>query len=118
MKLSEDRLYSALNEYIDRVIMPIGSNMSLSEQFFFGAKMGIVKRKMQGVIKTYLQTPGVKLLTLVDEDGKIDVDTIYSSVSEMMGKMGSVEVAGLTFKEDDLRKLYSIMQSYAREVVT
>ena len=45
MKLSEDRLYSAINEFIDRVIMPLGSNMSLSEQFFFGAKMGIVKRK-------------------------------------------------------------------------
>jgi hypothetical protein len=115
MKLSESNLYSALNEFLEREIMPLGSRLSFTEQFMFGVKMGIVKRKMQNVLQAYLQSNGIKVLGLVDENGKIDVDTIYSSVSETMRQMGQVDIAGITFRENDLQKLYSIMQRYAQE---
>lgn len=113
MKINESQLYSAINEYIDRAIMPLGTNMNLTEQFVFGVKMGIAKRKIQTIVKSYLSKKEVKLLGLVDENGYIDIDTIYQSTSDVMNQMKQIEIAGITFKDSDLQTLYGIMQKYA-----
>lgn len=115
MKINESQLYSALAEYIDREIMPLGASMNLTDQFVFGFKMGIVKRKMQDVVKSYIHNDAVKMLGIIDENGNIDVDTIYQSASDVMSQLKQLEVAGITFKENDLQKLYGIMQRYANQ---
>ena len=113
MKLNEMQLYSVINEFIDREIMPLGATMKLSDQFLFGVKMGIVKRKIQNVVKGYLAKPEVKAFDLIDDDGYIDVDTLYESARDVMSQMKQLEIAGMTFKENDLQTLYGIMQKYA-----
>ena len=113
MKMSEMQLYSAINEYIDREIMPLGATMKLTDQFLFGVKMGVVKRKIQSVVKGYLSKLEMKAFDLIDESGYIDIDTLYDSASDVMSQMKQLEVAGMTFKENDLRNLYGIMQKYA-----
>ena len=113
MKLNEMQVYSVLNEFIDREIMPLGATMKLSDQFLFGVKMGIVKRKIQNVVKGYLAKPEVKAFELIDNDGYIDVDTLYESARDVMSQMKQLEIAGMTFKENDLQTLYGIMQKYA-----
>jgi hypothetical protein len=113
MKINEMQLYSAINEFIDREIMPLGANMDLTKQFMFGLKIGVVKHKMQGLAKSYLKKDEIKILDLLDENGNIDIEPIYQSAMDMMNKMQKLEVAGITFKESDLQKLYGIMQRYA-----
>jgi hypothetical protein len=113
MKLNEMQVYSVLNEFIDREIMPLGATMKLSDQFLFGVKMGIVKRKIQNVVKGYLAKPEVKAFELIDDDGYIDVETLYESARDVMSQMKQLEIAGMTFKENDLQTLYGIMQKYA-----
>jgi hypothetical protein len=113
MKLNEMQVYSVLNEFIDREIMPLGATMKLSDQFLFGIKMGIVKRKIQNVVKGYLAKPEVKAFELIDDDGYIDVETLYESARDVMSQMKQLEIAGMTFKENDLQTLYGIMQKYA-----
>jgi hypothetical protein len=113
MKLNEMQLYSALNEFIEREIMPLGANMNLTEQFVFGFKMGIAKRKIQSIIKGYLAKKEIKILGLVDENGYIDIDTMYQSASDVINQMKQIELAGITFRDSDLQNLYSIMQKYA-----
>ena len=113
MKMSEMQLYSAINEYIDREIMPLGATMKLTDQFLFWVKMGIVKRKIQNVVKGYLAKPEVKAFELIDDDGYIDVETLYESARDVMSQMKQLEIAGMTFKENDLQTLYGIMQKYA-----
>lgn len=115
MKLNEMQLYSAINEFIEREIMPLGANMNLTEQFMFGFKMGIAKRKIQSIVKGYLSKKEIKTLGLVDENGYIDIDTMYQSASDVMGQMKQLEVAGITFIDSDLQKLYGIMQKYANQ---
>lgn len=115
MKLNEMQLYSAINEFIDREIMPLGANMNLTEQFIFGFKMGIAKRKIQGFVKSYLSKNEIKMLGLIDNNGYIDIDTMYHSASEVMSQMKQLEVAGITFRDSDLQKLYGIMQKYANQ---
>lgn len=115
MKLNEMQLYSAINEFIDREIMPLGASMNLTDQFLFGFKIGIVKRRIQGIIKGYLSQKEIKALGLIDENGLIDVDVMYQSAMDMFSNMKQIEVAGITFKESDLQKLYGIMQKYANQ---
>ena len=113
MKMNEMQLYSAINEFIDRDIMPLGATMKLTDQFLFGVKIGVVKRKIQNVVKGYLAKPELKMLELIDENGYIDIDTMYDSASDVMSQMKQLEVAGITFKLSDLQSLYGIMQKYA-----
>ena len=113
MKMNEMQLYSAINEFIDRDIMPLGATMKLTDQFLFGVKIGVVKRKIQSIVKGYLEKPELKTLELIDENGYIDIDTMYDSASDVMSQMKQLEVAGITFKLSDLQNLYGIMQKYA-----
>lgn len=113
MKINELQLYSAINEFIDREIMPLGANMDLTKQFMFGLKIGVVKHKMQSVVKSYLNKDEIKMLGIVDENGNIDIEPIYQSAMDMMGKMQKLEIAGITFRESDLQNLYGTMQRYA-----
>lgn len=118
MKITEMQLYSALNEFIDREIMPLSASMDLPKQFMFGLKIGVVKRKIQGVVKNYLNNAEMKMLELIDENGNIDVEPIYQSAMDMMRQMQKFEIGGITFKENDLQNLYGIMQRYANQGVT
>lgn len=113
MKINEMQLYSALNEFIDREIMPLGANMDLTKQFLYGIKIGVIKHKIQGITKSYLNKPEMKMLELVDENGLIDIEPIYQSAMDMVNKMQKVEIGGITFKSNDLQNLYSILQRYA-----
>lgn len=115
MKINEMQLYSALTEFIDREIVPLGATMNLTDQFMFGLKIGIVKRKIQNVVKGYLAKPEMKSLGIVDKDGAIDIETIYQSAMDMMKQMQQIDIGGITFKEADLQKLYGIMQKYVNQ---
>jgi hypothetical protein len=113
MKINEMQLYGALNEFIERDIMPLGASMDIKNQFIFGIAIGIVKRKMQDVVKSYIHSDVAKMLGLVDENGAIDIDTIYQSASDAFANIKQIDIAGITFKESDLQNLYGIMQKYA-----
>lgn len=114
MKITETQLYPALNEFIERSIMPLGASMNLQDQFLFGFKIGIAKRKIQNVIKSYLAKDSIKAFDLVDEQGYIDIETMYQSALDVFSQMKQIEVLGITFREDDLQTLYSIIQKYAK----
>jgi hypothetical protein len=113
MKISESGLYSAINEFIDREIIPLSASMDMTKQFMFGLKIGVVKHKMQGLVKSFLSKDGVRLLEIVDENGNIDIEPIYQSAMDTMKRMQKIEVGGITFNESDLQNLYGIMMKYA-----
>lgn len=113
MKINQGQFYSAINEYIEREIMPLGASLDMMEQFMFYFKIGIAKRKLEDVVKTAFAKGGAKMFGLVDEDGKIDVDTLYHSASDAMSQMKQIEIGGITFRDMDLQKLYGIIQKYA-----
>ena len=113
MKLNEMQLYSALNEFIEREIMPLGASMNLTEQFGYGFKVGIIKRVIQNMVKGYLSKKEIKTFGIVDDDGNIDIEILYQSASDMFKQIKEFDYLGFTFKEQDLSRLYSIMQKYA-----
>ena len=113
MKINEMQLYSALNDYINNEIMPLSANMDLTKQFMFGLKIGVVKNRIERVVKNYLNKDELKILEIVDDNRNIDIEPIYQSALDMMRKMHQLEIGGIIFKENDLQNLYSVMQRYA-----
>jgi hypothetical protein len=115
MKINQVQLYSALNEYIDREIMPLGASLDMMEQFMFYVKMGVAKRKLDGIVKNAFMRGKSTLFAVVDEEGNIDVDTLYQSASDALAQMRQIEIGGITFRDTDLQKLYGIIQKYATQ---
>ena len=115
MKIKEPQLYSAINEFIEREIMPLGATLSMTEQFMFYFKVGIAKRKIESIAKSYFARDKKTAFSLVDEEGNIDVETMYQSASDVMSQMKQIEVGGITFRDVDLQKLYGCVQKYATQ---
>jgi hypothetical protein len=113
MRINDAQLHLAINEFIDREILPLSSNMAFPQQFVFGFKMGVIKRKIKDVVNGYLSKGELKMLGLVDENGYIDAETMYQAAVEQFKHIPSVELAGITFKETDLQNLYNTIQKYA-----
>lgn len=113
MKINAGQLYASINEFIDQAVIPLSASMNLTDQFLFGIKIGIARKKLEDVINTYINSGGAKTLGLVDENGYVDIDTIYQSACESISKVGHIDVGGITFKDSDLHMLYSIMQRHS-----
>lgn len=112
MKLNEMQIFSALNEYINKDILPLGATMKPLDQFLFGVKIAFVKKQLETVVKSYLSNPAFKDMGIIGEDGKIDVESIYQAALESMRNVHQLDIGGITFKEEDINKLYNIMQRY------
>ena len=54
MKINNEQLNLSINEFIDRELLPLSSNMAFPQQFIFGFKMGVIKRKIKDTIHAYL----------------------------------------------------------------
>lgn len=113
MKLNENSVYSAVNEYIDSELAPMTASMSSLEQFTFGITLGLFRRKVPTLFKKVLDNKAMHALDVVDENGMVDVETAYLAASDAMKSVNHVEVGGIRFTSKDLDKLYGIMQRYA-----
>lgn len=113
MKITETQLYSAIREYIDRYVMPLGASMDWKEQAKHHFKVGIVKYRVERLVKTYLNNNGLKMLEIVDSEGNIDVEPIYQSARDVFTTIPTITAMGIDFKSNDLETLYSIMQKQA-----
>ena len=113
MKLSEESIITAVNEYVDTELAPMSSGMGAIQQFTFGFTLGIVKRKSSDILKRLVSSNAAQTLGLIDDAGMVDVDTAYLAASESLNNVKSIEVSGIRFTSKDLDTLYSIMQRYA-----
>jgi hypothetical protein len=117
MKINQTQLYAAINEYITREIVPLGATMDFPKQVLFGVRIGVVKRKIEDIVKSYLTNDSFKFLELVDSAGNIDIETIYNAALDTLQQVTQIDIGGITFKVSDLQKLYGIMQKYANQGV-
>lgn len=113
MKLSEESIITAFNEYVDTELAPMSSGMGAIEQFAFGFTLGIAKRKANVLLTKLVNSKAAQMLGLVDDTGMVDVDTAYSAASDSINTVKHVEIGGIRFTSKDLDTLYSIMQRYA-----
>ena len=110
MKVSFDKLMSAINTYIDQDLMPLSASMGKLEQFLFGVKMGIFKEQAGVAVRSLMDSTMAKTFQLVDDEGNIDADVFYRATKNEMRTMSFVEVAGIRLKEADIDKIYSYLR--------
>ena len=115
MKIKEMQLYVALNEFIEKELMPLGSTMDFKQQCLYGVKIELIKYGAQKQIKKFLKSNAIKQLELLDENGNIEIQPLYEAVISTVKKMGKFEIDDFTFRENDLQNLYNIAQKYATQ---
>jgi hypothetical protein len=57
-----------------------------------------------------INNPIIKMTDIINEDGNIKADELYSAARAAMEKSVSVTVSGITFTVPDIDKIYTILQ--------
>lgn len=105
MKISEIEL--VLAEYIRTQMIPVMP--TTPAKFILMAGSTLVLNKLEKLIAQYESY--LKTLDIMKENGEIDVDALYSASKEgMKATNGILEVAGFTFNQADIDKLYKMLK--------
>lgn len=115
MKVSFDKLMSAINTYIDRDLMPVTKSMGSTalercKQFFFGFGVGVIKEQANVVVTDFIHGNISHIFKIVDEEENIDVDILYRAAKYSMHQVSYVDVMGVTINEADIDKIYSYLR--------
>lgn len=76
------------------------------QKFMTGTAVALAAPKFKKMILDYTNNPVMKTLEVVDENGMVDIDKVYTAAKEAYKKSGSISAFGLVFDEKDLDKLY------------
>lgn len=111
MKVSMDKIHQGITRFIDNDILPVSANMNNVEQFVFGMAVSIIKQKASTIIQNFAGSGFAKLSGIIDEEGAVDIDTLYLAAKDSMKRVQVLNIAGIKFREPELDKLYSYIIS-------
>lgn len=107
MIVSADKLHNAIMIYAEEEIARKASGVTKFASYFLIARLHDHPEKTVGVL---LNNPIIKMADIVNADGNIDADELYSAARMAMEKSVSVTVSGITFTVPDIDKIYNILQ--------
>lgn len=79
-------------------------------KFLIYTGMSLAAPKFELMFNQYKDHPIIQALEIIEPDGDIDVDNLYTAMKEAMKKMGRVEYMGIIFTEHDVDKLYEYLK--------
>lgn len=102
-----EQIKAGIGNYIQTRLMP---RLDGKRQFLLGTVYGLCVNKMDTLIAHAAQNPTVRALGVVQENGEIDIDALYSAALAQMQAQGKVSVdisllGTFAFDENDLREL-------------
>ena len=102
-----EQIKAGIGNYIQTRLMP---RLDGKRQFLLGTVYGLCVNKMDTLIAHAAQNPTVRALGVVQENGEIDIDALYSAALAQMQTQGKVSVeipllGAFAFDENDLREL-------------
>lgn len=105
MKLAEIEI--VLGKYIMQEVIP--NIPSTLERFMIGAGATLFIGKGEVLLNKY--TPILKSMDIIDVEGNVDIDKLYTaSIEGMKASGGKIEYKGMTFNQTDIDKLYSMLK--------
>ena len=107
MIVTKDQLHNAIMIYAEQEIASKASGFTRFASYFLISSLQNHPEKTVGVI---LNHPLIKMTDIVNEDGTIKADELYSAARCAMEKSVSVTVSGITFTVPDIDKIYTILQ--------
>ena len=107
MNISQDHLHRAIMTYAEEEIAKKASGLTKFGSYFLIASLYNHPEKTVGAL---IESPFIKMTDIINPDGTIKADELYSNARSAMEKAYSITIAGITFTISDIDKLYSIIQ--------
>ena len=106
-----NQVVNGMSRYIDQEIV---NKMQGWQRWALGAGAGIMMNKGTNMFNAFKAHPVVKMLEVIDENGMIDIDTIYAELRKQAEK-GSATfdapmIGTITLTKDDVDKLYRLIK--------
>lgn len=111
MKVSMDKIHQGITRFIDNDILPLSASMNNVEQFIFGMAVALIKQKASTIIQNFAGGGLAKLSGIINEEGAVDIDTLYLAAKDTMKRVQVLKIADIKLREPDLDKLYSYIIS-------
>ena len=107
MIVTAEKLHNAILTYCDEEIArkAVGANKFIA--YFLISSLANHPERTVGAI---INHPFIKMTSIVNEDGSIKADELYSAARSAMDKSVSVTLSGITFTSSDIDKIYTILQ--------
>ena len=106
-----NQVVNGMTKYIDQEIV---NKIQGWQRWALGAGAGIMMNKGTNMFNAFKAHPVVKMLEVIDENGMIDIDTIYTELRKQAEK-GSATfdapmIGTITLTKDDVDKLYRLIK--------
>lgn len=106
-KVTTDQMHKAILTYAEEEIAAKSAGITKFASYFLIASLANSPDKTVGAL---LNNPLIKMTGVVDDDGYIKADELYSAARTAMDKAHSITIAGITFTAPDIDRLYTILQ--------
>lgn len=107
--VSIDKIEQGVAAYLDSELMPQLPTNGV-QKVIAGTAISLLIKRSGMILESYKNNQLVKMLGIMDSEGNVDVDILAEELKKNMPKEGvkvDVPVIGtLTFKENDIEKLY------------
>ena len=109
--VSYSQVVSGISKFMDQEII---NKIQGWQRWALGTGAGIFLSKSGEIFTRLKENSIVKMLGLIDENGMIDVDTIYSELRKQADKgaiVAEIPMLGkITLTKDDVEKLYACIK--------
>lgn len=107
MIVTVDQLHRAIMTYAEEEIAAKSAGLTKFVSYFLISSLYNHPEKTVGAL---LNNPFVQMTDIVNKDGTIKADELYSAARSAMDKSVSITLAGITFTAPDIDRIYTILQ--------
>jgi hypothetical protein len=107
MIVTAERLHRAIITFFEEEVATKATGLTKFATYFVLSSLYNHPEKTVGAI---LDNPLIKMTGIVNEQGEINADDLYSAARSAMEKAKSITLSGITFSIPDIDHIYSILQ--------
>ena len=110
--VSMQKFQNGIVQYVDNDIIP---HLDGIQKLGVGVYVALAGKNLSKLIRAYMDKPYIRVLDVIDKDGNIDVDKLYSAAAPMFqnGEKYPVQfpvIGEIRFDKSDLEKLYQYIR--------
>jgi hypothetical protein len=107
MNVTTEQMHRAIMTYAEEEIAAKATGFGKFASYFLVASLYNHPEKTVGAL---LDNPLIRMTDIVNEDGTIKADELYSAARKAMEKSMSVTISGIKFTPADIDHIYTILQ--------
>lgn len=106
--VSINQIKAGMGDYIEAVMLP---RMDSKRKFVTGIAYILIATKIDQMLPTIAALPAIKVLGVIDQDGNVDIDSLYKAAKAQIERQGELEISikmlgDFKFRAADIDELY------------